>query len=136
MRDIDDVVSNERLEELRTMFAPSANKDVYLALGELLALRKERGWAEPVAWKLEFQEAVTDDYSRHCVAFMEEEPPAGPYRDCATPLYTAPPAPVAVPDKWPEKLTWSHHDDMTQAEVLAWNNAIDACRAAMLKESD
>lgn len=43
------------------------------------------------------------------------------------------PAPVAVPDKWPEKLTWSHHDDMTQAEVLAWNNAIDACHAAMLQ---
>ncbi|MCH0685641.1 DUF551 domain-containing protein [Escherichia coli] len=43
-------------------------------------------------------------------------------------------APVAVHDKWPEKLTWSHHDDMTQAEVLAWNNAIDACRAAMQAE--
>lgn len=41
-----------------------------------------------------------------------------------------PQAPVA--DNWPDKLTWSHHDDMTQAEVLAWNNAIDACRAAML----
>lgn len=49
-------------------------------------------------------------------------------------LFTAPPAPVAVPDKWPEKITWSHHDDMTQAEVLAWNNAIDACRAAMQAE--
>ena len=51
------------------------------------------------------------------------------------PLYRQPmpPTPVAVPDKWPEKLTWSHHDDMTQAEVMAWNNAIDACRAAMLQ---
>ena len=48
--------------------------------------------------------------------------------------YPAPPAPVAVPDKWPEKLTWSHHDDMTQVEVLAWNNAIEACRAAMQAE--
>lgn len=41
-------------------------------------------------------------------------------------------APVAVPDEWPEKLTWSYQDNMTQAEVMAWNNAIDACRAAML----
>lgn len=49
-----------------------------------------------------------------------------------TKLYAAPPAPVAVPDNWPDKLTWSYHDDMTQAEVLAWNNAIDACRAAMI----
>ncbi|EPN1620201.1 hypothetical protein ACTV1I_002523 [Cronobacter dublinensis] len=40
-------ISNERLEELRTMFSPGANKDVYLALGELLALRKERERAEP-----------------------------------------------------------------------------------------
>lgn len=44
--------------------------------------------------------------------------------------------PVQVPDKWPEKLTWSHHDDMTQAEVLAWNNAIDACRAAMVNTNE
>lgn len=48
------------------------------------------------------------------------------------PLYTATPAPV-VPDQWPKKLTWSHHDDMSQAEIMAWNNAIDACRAAMLQ---
>ncbi|WP_260425907.1 DUF551 domain-containing protein [Cronobacter sakazakii] len=41
-------ISNERLEELRVMFSPSANKDVYLALGELLALRKERERAAPV----------------------------------------------------------------------------------------
>lgn len=41
-------ISNERLEELRAMFSPSANKDVYLALGELLALRKERERAEPI----------------------------------------------------------------------------------------
>lgn len=40
-------ISNERLEKLRAMFSPSANKDVYLALGELLALRKERERAEP-----------------------------------------------------------------------------------------
>ncbi|WP_181147411.1 hypothetical protein [Cronobacter sakazakii] len=41
-------ISSERVEELRAMFCPSANKDVYLALGELLALRKERERAEPV----------------------------------------------------------------------------------------
>ncbi|MDM3332432.1 DUF551 domain-containing protein [Citrobacter sp. Cb127] len=40
---------------------------------------------------------------------------------------------VSALDKWPEKLTWSHHDDMTQAEVIAWNNAIEACRDAMLQ---
>ncbi|WP_256661832.1 DUF551 domain-containing protein [Klebsiella michiganensis] len=44
----------------------------------------------------------------------------------------AQPAPV-VPDTWPRKLMWSHHDDISQAEVLAWNDAIDACRAAMLQ---
>lgn len=48
-------------------------------------------------------------------------------------LFYGHPAPVpAVPAKWPEKLTWSHHDDLTQAEVLAWNNAIDACRSALV----
>lgn len=37
----------------------------------------------------------------------------------------------SVPNGWPKKLTWSYHDDISQAEVSAWNSAIDACRAAM-----
>ena len=49
------------------------------------------------------------------------------------PLYlSAQPAQVVVPDTWPRKLSWSYHDDITQAEVDAWNSAIDACRAAVL----
>lgn len=57
--------------------------------------------------------------------------------DHAFPLYSAPSSqgPLSAPDKWPEKLNWSHHDDMTQAEVMAWNNAIEACRAATLNHS-
>ncbi|EOE5655214.1 hypothetical protein ACKJVO_004329 [Cronobacter sakazakii] len=53
-------ISNERLEELRAMFSPSANKDVYLALGELLALRKERERAEPVDVMQEIKRWVID----------------------------------------------------------------------------
>lgn len=91
--------------------------------------------AEPVAWKLEFQEAVTDDYSRHCVAFMEEEPPEGPYRDCAEPLYTAPPAPV-VPDAIPETESKDGNDidymEPSAIYELGKTHGWNACCAAML----
>lgn len=85
--------------------------------------------SEPVAWLL------TDNEFGHSVV-TKAGFTLNFYRSkgwLVQPLYAAPPAPVAVPDKWPEKLIWSHQDDMTQAEVLAWNNAIDACRDAVLK---
>lgn len=95
MRDIDDVVSNERLEELRAMFSPSANKDVYLALGEVLALRKEREKAEPVAWLVcgsktfKDRTASTREVAEQAVKDRNDG-------SCIKPLYTAPPAPVAA----------------------------------------
>ncbi|WP_105693497.1 hypothetical protein [Cronobacter dublinensis] len=99
-------ISNERLEELRAMFSPSANKDVYLALGELLALRKEREKAEPepveyqyyyhnhgtgtgewltVKSKQDFEKMKAEYASNNDFSFRE--------------LYTAPTASV-VPEGW------------------------------------
>lgn len=82
-----------------------------------------------------------DGWPTQCQAHFHQHIAKGDPRDvaayCAFMWYhgwkTETQAPVpSVPAKWPEKLTWSHHDDMTQAEVLAWNNAIDACRSALV----
>lgn len=60
----------------------------------------------------------------------------------ATPLYAAPPAPVAVTDDVLKKLLpdveksdfWFEHDGKIFFEGVKFNNAVfDACRAAMLK---
>lgn len=60
------------------------------------------------------------------------------YRDSSTHIavYTAPPAPVSVPDEvcWedvPEEIT---EDDMALAS--AWAHGFNQCRAAMLKHSE
>ncbi|EOC1186516.1 hypothetical protein AAAW61_003783 [Cronobacter sakazakii] len=105
-------ISNERLEELRAMFSPSANKDVYLALGELLALRKERERAEPVAYM------IGGHYLMHA-----NDPKVDNYSS-AVALYTEPPAPE-VP------AAYEINDDATDYH-LGWN----ACCAAMLKSGN
>lgn len=56
-----------------------------------------------------------------------------PVQDGIVEVYARPAPTNVASDKWPQKINWSHHDDMTQGEVLAWNNAIEACRAAMLQ---
>lgn len=97
--------------------------ELEIAINEIaLAALESRADVEPVG----YYRLAEDGVSYYLSSPTE-------HRDGCIPLYTRPqPAPV-VPDKWPEKITWSHHDDMTQAEVMAWNNAIDACRAAMLQ---
>ncbi|MDT3617216.1 hypothetical protein ROM12_02455 [Cronobacter sakazakii] len=98
-------ISNERLEELRAMFSPSANKDVYLALGELLALRKERERAEPVAYIFKHPVgklfwALTDESNKDHADVM--------------PVYAAPPAPSH------ENV---HYADAAEAEMLRYVSA-------------
>ena len=99
------------------------NSDEILSMARFALAAQEQ---EPVAWQWQ-------NHGQWHVTTHEERA-----RDLAwdgvevLPLYTHPAPVPAVPAKWPEKLTWSHHDDVTQAEVLAWNYAIDACRAALL----
>lgn len=85
---------------------------------------------EPVAWQYRVSAGQATGWSLWHEGKGEQYEKS--YQVERRPLYTHPAPVPAIPVKWPEKLTWSYHDDMTQAEVSAWNNAIDACRAAML----
>ena len=85
--------------------------------------------AEPVAWLL------SGGGAKNHVSFDSGNAYADPLRE-VTPLYTAPPAPVSVPDEvcWedvPEEIT---EDDMALAS--AWAHGFNQCRAAMLKHSE
>lgn len=42
---------------------------------------------QPVAYLVEFSEAVTDDYSKQ-IKIVELEKPTGHYEECSTPLYS------------------------------------------------
>ncbi|ELY2757953.1 hypothetical protein SMY30_004189 [Cronobacter sakazakii] len=117
-------ISNERLEELRAMFSPGANKDVYLALGELLALRKERERAEPVEHESHIRREVNvggNTWVQCSTQAFEREKARGAI--CRV-LYESPPAPE-VP------AAYEINDDATDYH-LGWN----ACRAAMLKSGN
>lgn len=94
-------------------------------------------WADMqfLLWDAQRRAGITDEQITHA---MIEKLAINKQREWPEPKDGEPrlhikeqPAPV-VPDTWPRKLIWSHHDDISQAEVLAWNDAIDACRAAML----
>ncbi|MEG5846566.1 hypothetical protein UXO32_16755 [Enterobacter hormaechei] len=85
--------------------------------------------AEPVAWLL------SGGGAKNNVSFDSGNAYADPLRE-VTPLYTAPPAPVSVPDEvcWedvPEEIT---EDDMALAS--AWAHGFNQCRAAMLQGAD
>ncbi|EMI6681898.1 hypothetical protein V2G77_001719 [Enterobacter kobei] len=85
--------------------------------------------AEPVAWLL------SGGGAKNHVSFDSGNAYADPLRE-VTPLYTAPAAPVSVPDEvcWedvPEEIT---EDDMALAS--AWAHGFNQCRAAMLKHSE
>ena len=85
--------------------------------------------AEPVAWLL------SGGGAKNNVSFDSGNAYADPLRE-VTPLYTAPPAPLSVPDEvcWedvPEEIT---EDDMALAS--AWAHGFNQCRAAMLKHSE
>lgn len=78
--------------------------------------------AEPVAWLL------SGGGAKNHVSFDSGNAYADPLRE-VTPLYTAPPAPVSVPDAIHSQGEKSASDDYY---ALGWN----ACRAAMLKHSE
>ncbi|MDH0967057.1 DUF551 domain-containing protein [Klebsiella michiganensis] len=111
-----------REENVQAVFDLKAGYTLGLADVEILKRVARMALAamdsEPVAWEVKGVLCQSLDEANKYVGIPE-------------PLYLhAQPAPVV--SKWPEKLEWSHHDDITQAEALAWNNAIEACRAAML----
>ncbi|MDK1688292.1 hypothetical protein QMT05_15060 [Cronobacter malonaticus] len=145
-------ISNERLEELRAMFSPSANKDVYLALGELLALRKERERAEPKPGRNPVL-AYADSYREMAKRGVESIPVWSVITDLErniAPLYTAPPAPV-VPEEVLKSLDlllrrsyfrrWVKDPQGYVAGSIPVRDLVnvvlfaDACRAAILNQS-
>ncbi len=74
-------------------------------------------------------------YSAEVPTILEQQGYANIARECAgeyrLPLYIQPQRNNVNSASWPEKIKWSYHDDMTQGEVEAWNNAIDACLKSM-----
>ncbi|MDR9901249.1 DUF551 domain-containing protein [Enterobacter hormaechei] len=111
------------LEEERDAMPGAVNEDAAMALAAMkLALASLE--AEPVAWRMRYR-------SVHCIGgwvFSDTygEPPKGYEIES---LYTAPPAPVSVPDAIHSQGEKSASDDYY---ALGWN----ACRAAMLQGAD
>ncbi|WP_373421387.1 hypothetical protein [Cronobacter sakazakii] len=102
---------------------------------ELLALRKERERAEPVAWRWRW----SDDAEGHWRYTEERRETRGSVT--AVPLYTAPPAPV-VPDGLKRAVEFYEQvkQENTPAETGAWKDAVnwvldEACRTAMLNQA-
>ncbi|EOZ7477693.1 hypothetical protein ABFP47_000364 [Enterobacter hormaechei] len=98
-------------------------------LNELARIALASLEAVPVAWLL------SGGGAKNNVSFDSGNAYADPLRE-VTPLYTAPPAPVSVPDEvcWedvPEEIT---EDDMALAS--AWAHGFNQCRAAMLQGAD
>ncbi|WP_221903810.1 hypothetical protein [Enterobacter hormaechei] len=91
-------------------------------LNELARLALASLEAEPVAWLL------SGGGAKNHVSFDSGNAYADPLRE-VTPLYTAPPAPVSVPDAIHSQGEKSASDDYY---ALGWN----ACRAAMLQGSE
>ncbi|MDT3600008.1 hypothetical protein ROM86_07835 [Cronobacter malonaticus] len=105
-------ISNEQAKDLRNAFKcwqqdydPVEDKEQYdmfglgiVAMDELLALRKERERAEPVAWLIcgsktfKDRTASTREVAEQAVKDRKDG-------SCIKPLYNAPPAPF-VPDGW------------------------------------
>lgn len=104
------------------------NADVAI-LNELARIALASLESEPVAWLL------SGGGAKNNVSFDSGNAYADPLRE-VTPLYTAPPAPVSVPDEvsWedvPEEIT---EDDMALAS--AWAHGFNQCRAAMLQGAE
>ncbi|MGM8406545.1 DUF551 domain-containing protein [Enterobacter hormaechei subsp. steigerwaltii] len=94
--------------------------------------------SEPVAWLL------SGGGAKNNVSFDSGNAYADPLRE-VTPLYTAPPAPVSVPDDVLKGLLpdaekaefWFEHNGIILFEGVKFNNAVfDACRAAMLQGAE
>ncbi|WP_414457318.1 hypothetical protein [Enterobacter kobei] len=85
--------------------------------------------AEPVAWLL------SGGGAKNNVSFDSGNAYADPLRE-VTPLYTATPAPVSVPDEvTAEDCPAFVKYDVTDVDE-AWARGFNACRAAMLKHSE
>ncbi len=118
--------------------------------------------AEPVAWKVTFTQ-IDHEYNTFTAMYSDKAEAerwvrlhkVGDFRAEITPLYAAPPAPV-VPDDWqlvPKKITLEMECALSKADSyeIGWlwalaaapkyevqnakrmQNALNACRAAMLK---
>ncbi|HHH4559278.1 TPA: DUF551 domain-containing protein [Enterobacter roggenkampii] len=94
--------------------------------------------ADPVAWLL------SGGGAKNNVSFDSGNAYADPLRE-VTPLYTAPPATVSVPDGVLKNLLpdaekpefWFEHNGTIFFEGVKFNNAVfDACRAAMLQGAE
>ena len=126
-------ITKEKAKDLRNAFEcwqqdydPVEDKEQHdmfglgvVAMDALLASLE----AEPVAWLL------SGGGAKNNVSFDSGNAYADPLRE-VTPLYTAPPAPVSVPDEM------EMDDDFDSAfehgKAVGWN----ACRAAMLQGAD
>ncbi len=80
--------------------------------------------AEPVAWLL------SGGGAKNIVSFDSGNAYVDPLRE-VTPLYTAPPAPVAPDEMTPQQASRSYG-----GEVRGYRDGWNACRAAMLKHSE
>lgn len=122
-------LSKERLEELRGMFAASANKDIYSALCELLALRER---AKPVAYMYRDNLHADARFSLETRFGNWSPEDIAEYEITETKLYAAPPAPVVADELLTAmeevlRISDRQHDAWDKAKV-----AVSACRAAML----
>ncbi|WP_373326128.1 DUF551 domain-containing protein [Cronobacter turicensis] len=96
-------ISNERLEKL-SEYDCADRYEVMSMATELLALRKEREKAEPVAYM------IGGHYLMHA-----NDPKVDNYSS-AVPLYTAPPAPVVPGDWLPYDPQIAEYEQMMEAE--------------------
>ncbi|HDK7242298.1 TPA: hypothetical protein PTV62_004367, partial [Cronobacter sakazakii] len=120
-------ISNELVKDLRMAFSvwqqdydPVEDKAQYemfglgvVAMDELLALRKEREKAEPVAYRYRFRPTREAAGKWILVDTLEEANPLPKYE--IQPLYTAPPAPVAD-DSLPFDPQIAEYEQMMEAE--------------------
>lgn len=92
--------------------------------------------AAPVAWDHEWASCITCDGPQNFERIIEHEAPpewaikSGQARNLI-PLYTAPPAPVSVPDALADGIDSDDHP-----LLWSYNNGWNACRAAMLQGAD
>ncbi|BBV81983.1 hypothetical protein STW0522ENT60_26610 [Enterobacter kobei] len=133
------------LEEERDATPGAVNEDAANALAAmklaLASLEAEASWRNPVL-------AYADSYRDMANQGVESIPVWSVITDLErniAPLFTAPPAPVSVPDdvlkgRLPdaEKAEfWFEHNGKILFEGVKFNNAVfDACRAAMLQGAD
>lgn len=120
------------LEEERDATPGAVNEDAAMALAAMkIALASLE--AEPVAWLL------SGGGAKNHVSFDSGNAYADPLRE-VTPLYTAPPAPVALPSGYSdfEEIWSSSTHPLTQDDEMkdfAWD-IWNACRAAMLQGAE